>query len=210
MKFDLKNFSIGLIAAATLAIVGSVPHSGLVKPAHAAQAVMCQGDVSGASTGARTIGGVGSQVPSQSIYTLNPSGCVNVLQADVGYFQSQGYTPGSPFGQPIIFTTGVWTGTTDFLIGNLPAGAVITNVMATNSTANAVTGNISVGSTANGTDIVASLACGANCVSSAPGTTAIAKAVFAGTGGAATPLHVAPITAGNNANVTFTVLYAFF
>lgn len=192
---------------AALAAVIAAALGAAAAPAFAANVYMCQGDVSGAATGSRTIGGTNSQVPSGAIYVLNGGGCALIAQADVGYFQSQGYAQNSSE-QTILYTTGVVTLTADVVIGTLPAGAYLRQVVVVNSTANAVTGNISIGSTANGTDIVASLVCAANCVADAPGTTTIAKSVFSTT--AATSLHAAAITAWNSANITFTIVYAYF
>jgi hypothetical protein len=192
-----------IFAAAALAALALFS----IAPLQAAQINMCSADVAGGVQGPRTIGGSLSPVPSGAIYTLNGQGCALIQQADVGYFQSQGFTQASSE-QTILFTTGVATGTTDFVIGTIPANAYVKSILVVNSTANAVTGNISVGTTANGTDVVASLACGANCVASSPGTTALAKAVFSAT--ASTALHAAAITAWNNANVTFSIVLGYF
>lgn len=170
-------------------------------PLQAAQIFMCQGDVSGASTGARTIGGTNSAVPSQTLYSLNSAGCALIQLADVGYFQSQGYTQNSSQNS-IVFNTGVATGTTNFVIGNLPAGAYIQKVIWNNITANAA-GNVALGSTAAGVDIVAAVACAANCISD----TAIAKSTFSAT--AATPLNLSS-SAWGSANLNVTVIYGYF
>jgi hypothetical protein len=179
----------------------------LCAPAKAANVYMCSADVAGGVQGPRTIGGTLSQVPSGAIYVLNGQGCALIAQADVGWFASQGYTQQSSQ-QSILYTTGVQTGTTDIVIGSLPANAYIVGIFAANTTANAVTGGISIGSTANGTDIVATITCAANCVSNSPGTNTLVKSVFSTT--AATSLHAAAVTAWNSANVTFTVVYAYF
>jgi hypothetical protein len=134
---------------------------------------------------------------------LNGSGCAVIAQADVGFFLSQGFVQASSQNS-ILFTTGVAAGTTDFPIGVLPANAYVQQVIIVNSTANAVTGGVSIGSTANGTDIVAAAACAANCV--ANGT--IVKAAFSTT--APTTLHAAAVTAWASANVTITVVYGYF
>lgn len=193
------NFLRNLVLAAVAAV-------GLASPAAAGSQVLCSGEVA-VGTLARSIGGSSSSVPSKTLYQLNGQGCAVIQQADIGYFISQGFSPGADSGT-IVFSTGVQTGTTDIPIGLLPAGAYLSEIVAVNTTANAVTGNISIGSTANGTDIVASLACGANCVADAPGTTTLAKNVFSIT--AATTLHAAAITSWNSANVTFTVVYRYF
>jgi hypothetical protein len=170
----------------------------------AATTIMCQGDVSGASTGSRAIGGTNSAVPSQTLYVLNSAGCAVIKQADIGYFLSQGYTFLNGLA-PIIFTTGVQTGTTDIVIGNIPPNAYISEIVLSNSTANAVTGGVSFGTAANGTQILATLACAANCVS---GTGNVTGPAFSTT--AQTPIHAAAVTAWNSANVTITVIFGSF
>ena len=200
MKIRFLSFAAVLAVAAALFVTMPPPREAKA----AGTAVLCQGDVSGASTGARTIGGTGSQVPSGTLYTLNSAGCVVAAQADIGWFLSQGYTSTGNFGLPFIFTTGVATGTTDFVIGTLPANGYIQAIMMSNATANAVTGGISVGSTANGTDIVAATACAANCVANST----LVKTGFSLTAG--TALHAAAVTAWNSANVTITVIWGYF
>lgn len=177
-----------------------------IAPASAANILMCQGDVSGATTGTRTIGGTLSQVPSGTVYVLNGQGCALVATGDVGYFQSQGFTQASSQNS-IVFTTGVATGTTDFLIGTLPAKAYIQQIIFSNLTANAVTGGISVGSSANGTQIVTAqtMAASTDIAVSAANLTLPVSAT-----GVATGLHVAAVTAWNSANVVITVIYGYY
>lgn len=178
-------------------------------PAKAAVVYMCQGDVSGASTGARTIGGTGSAVPSATLYTLNSAGCAVILQADVGFFQSQGFTQQSS-DNTILFTTGVATGTTNFVIGVIPANAYIRNILFSNAAAAAVTGGISIGTTANGADVVAAQACAANCLTFTTDALLLKRVFPATQPSAAQTLNAAAVTAWNNANVTITVVYAYF
>lgn len=170
-------------------------------PALANGAVLCAPDPSGGAIGARRI----VNPNTNNAYGFNSSGCAYVAQADIGYFQSQGFTFGPNTGS-IVFTTGVQTSTTDLVIGNLPANAFIIGVAATNSTANAVTGGISLGSAANGTQFVAALTCAANCVSATSAITA--ATVYSAT--APVPLHAAAVTSWNSANVTLTVTYGYF
>jgi hypothetical protein len=174
------------------------------KPVKANGAVMCQGDVSGASTGSRTVGGTLSSVPSGTLYTLSGNGCAYVQAGDIGYFLSQGYTSSGNLGTPLVFTTGVQTGTTDIVLGTIPASSGVVSVGITNSTANAVTGGISIGSTANGTQIAAAITCGANCVVLSP----VLAATYSAT--AATTIHAAAVTAWNSANVAITVNWSYF
>lgn len=190
-----------LIAAAALSLAA------FALPAQAAQVNMCAPDVAGGIQGPRTVGGTLSAVPSGTIYNFNSAGCTLIQQADVGYFQSQGYSQSSSQNS-ILFTTGVATGTTDFVIGTLPAKAYIQQIIFSNSVAAAVTGGISIGSTANGTNIVAAQAVGAST------DVAVSQAGILlpvpSTSAAATPLHMAAVTAWNSANVTVTVVYGFY
>lgn len=174
--------------------------------AQAASTVMCAANAV-AATIARTIGGPGSAMPSGTLYTLNGQGCTVVLQADVGYFLSQGFSAGPPFGPNLLFTTGVATGTTSFQVGTLPPSTYIQHVIISNSTANAVTGGISIGSTSGGTDVVAAQACAANCLVFVTDATLL-KRVFSTT--ASQPIFASGVTAWNNANVTITVVYGYF
>lgn len=174
--------------------------------ANAANVSMCQGDVSGATTGTRTIGGTLSAVPSGTLYVLNGQGCGLIASGDVGYFQSIGFTQASSQ-QSIVFTTGVATGTTDFLIGTLPAKAYIQQIIFSNAVAASVTGGISIGSSANGTQIVTAQSVGssADIAVSAANITLPVSAT-----GVATPLHMAAVTAWNSTNVTVTVVYGAY
>lgn len=195
---------LSVAAAALLALAALVPAP---REAQAAAAFMCAPESPIGQNAPRTIGGAGSQVPSQTLYTLNGQGCAVIGQADVGYFLSQGFSAGPPFGQPVLFTTGVWTGTTSFQAGTLPPGTYVQQVIFQNSTANAVTGGIAVGTTSGAADVVAAQACAANCLVFVTDATLL-KRVFSTT--AAQPIFVTPVTAGNNANVTVTVVYGYF
>lgn len=176
------------------------------REAAAAAAVLCQGDVSGASSGARTIGGTGSAVPSGTLYVLDSGGCGLIAQADIGYFQSQGFTqPGSL--RSIVFTTGVLTGTTAVQMPSLPAGAYIRDIFVDNSTANAVTGGIDIGTTSTGAEVVSALTCAANCLTFVADA-ALLKRVFSKT--AQQALFVFGHTAGNSANLNITLVYGYF
>lgn len=176
-------------------------------PAQAAQQYMCAAEISGAARGSRTIGGSLSPVPSGSIYVLNPQGCALIALADIGYFQSQGFVQASSQ-TAIVFNTGVATGTTNFVVGTLPAKAYIQQIIFSNSVAAAVTGGISIGTTANGTNVVAAQAVGAS-TDVAVAQAAILLPVPVTTGLAST-INMAAVTAWNSANVTVTVIYGYY
>jgi hypothetical protein len=192
------------IRALTLAALVAVA---AVSEAQAASMWMCAPETPGAAA-ARLV----TNPNTNNAYGLNAAGCALIQQADIGYFSTQGFTAGA--GQnSIIFTTGVATGTTNFVIGTLPAKSYIQQIVFSNAAAAAVTGGISIGSTANGAQIVAAQAMGA----AAPPATADvavpqASILLSGVSatGVATSLNMAAVTAWNNANVTVTVIYGAY
>jgi hypothetical protein len=202
----LRNWILGGVGIALAIALAAAPTAPITQPAQAATQMLCQGDVSGASTGARVVVNTSSTASPQPQYVLNSQGCAQINLADVGFFLSQGFTQGSPF-QTVVFNTGVATGTTDFVIGTIPANAYIQAILFSNSVAAAVTGGISIGTTANGTDVVAAQACAASCVTFTTDALTL-KRNFSTTAG--TALHAAAVTAWNSANVTITVVYGFF
>jgi hypothetical protein len=175
--------------------------------ARAASMWMCAPDVAAASAARRVV-----NPNTNNAYQLNGAGCGLIQQADIGYFSTQGFTAGA--GQSsIIFTTGVATGTTNFVIGTLPAKSYIQQIIFSNAAAAAVTGGVSIGNTANGTQIVAAQAVGA---ATPPATADVAvpsaSILLSGVSatGVAQTLNMAAVTAWNNANVTVTVIYGAY
>lgn len=191
---------LALAAAAALALFAA--------PVEAAQINMCSADVAGGVQGPHTIGGTTSPVPSGTIYILNGQGCALIAQGDVGYFQSQGFTQASSE-QTILFTTGALpaSGTTDIVGPVIPAGAYIKQIIWNNTTANAVTGGMSVGTTANGTDVVAAQTLAANALVFTTDALLL-KRVFSLTAG--TTLHFAPVTSSNTSNITISIMIGYF
>lgn len=188
-----------LIAAASLAALSFLA---LAPAAEAASVVMCRGAASAAAPGpARWVAPA-----STTAYQLDNMGCAIIALTDVSDAQAGGFTQSGPV-RAIVYNTGVATGTTDFVIGNLPAAAYIHQIIVSNSVAAAVTGGISFGITANGTDIVTALTCGASCLTFVADT-ALTKRILSLT--APTAIHAAAVTAWNSANVTITVLYSYF
>lgn len=186
------------LIAAAIAALALLPLS----PAKADNILVCQGDVSGASTGSRQVGGAVSAVPSLTLYTLNGSGCVLVTLQDYGYFLSQGFVPSSSQ-FTLELNTGVAAGTTNFAL-TMPPKTYIQQIIFSNAVAAAVTGGISVGTTANGTNVVAAQAVGAS-TDVAVAQAAILLPVPVTTGLGYT-LNFAAVTAWNGANVTVTVI----
>jgi hypothetical protein len=201
----LRNWLLGWGIACGLALLftlGQPPY----EQAQAASQFLCQGDVSGASTGSRVVVNTSSTTTPQPSYVLNPSGCAQINLADIGFFLSQGFTQGSPF-STFVFNTGVAAGTTDFVIGTIPAQAYIQSIMFSNSVASAVTGGVSIGTAANGVDVVAAQTCGATCLTFTTDALLLKRPLSLTAG---TALHAAAVTAWNSTNVTITVTYGFF
>ncbi|WGR74340.1 MULTISPECIES: hypothetical protein [unclassified Bradyrhizobium] len=146
---------------------------------------------------------------TNNAYVLNGQGCAVIAQADIGWFVSQGFSAGPPFGPNILYATGTLpaSGTGDIVVGSIPPGAYLQHIVINNLTANAVTGGLSFGTTANGTDIVAAATCAANCLVTVADS-ALLKRVFSTT--AATPIHMAPVTSSNSASLNVTLVYGYF
>ncbi len=143
-----------LLAAAALAIAFALPGV-----AHAG-AIMCQPSAPGAGQRAATIGGVNSQVPSQTLYVLNSVGCAAIANRDVGYFRSQGWVQGTN-----LFTASIVGLTAASTTANspiLPAGAVIQAITIQETAGQIVTGGIDIGTAASGAQVVSAFAVAAS------------------------------------------------
>lgn len=184
---------IFLLAALALALCGSS------MPATAAQIVLCASARAQANSSA--VGQISLLNLSQS-YSADAAGCVIAANlADAAIFRANGYAePGKH--RSLIFTTGVATGTTSFLVGQIPAGAYIQQAIVQNTTGNAA-GNISFGSTSGGADVAAAVACGANCLAAAT----LLKTVFSTTA----PQQIwMTSTAWGSANISATIVFGYF
>lgn len=190
------NFRKIAFALAALFVVAA-------EPAFAAQQMLCSTTAS-----PRRVTNTSSTASPQPAYQLNGRGCALIAQADIGFFVSQGYTAASSDNAAFLVTGALpASGTADIVGPSVPAGAYIQQIVIQNTTANAVTGGVSVGTTANGTDVVVAQACAANCLVFITDATLL-KRVFSTT--VTTPLHFAPVTSSNTANLTISVLYAYF
>lgn len=174
------------------------------------QQILCGPEVSGATTGSRTIGGTLSAVPSGTIYGLNGQGCALVKLQDVPYFQSQGYTTGANLFS--IQSTGAVTSAasaTSVQIGVLPAGAYISAIMLNEILGAAITGGVDIGTTSTGTDFASAVALGANALVMVADS-ALTRVVGVTGTPTAKPIFVTCHTSCNAGSVTVTVLYSYF
>lgn len=171
--------------------------------------IYCRSQAAATGPGSSTIGGTNSAVPSGTLYVLNSDGCAGIAQQDVGYFLSQGFYPGAN-----LFTltqAAITANQTTANGGNtLPSGAVITNIVVHNTTANAVTGGVNIGTAAAGAQVVSALAVGANALVTVPQASILAQ-TFNSTGTpVAQPLYVNALTAFNSASLNVTIFYSLF
>lgn len=181
-----------LIAAALLCVLFAPA------PAEAASAVMCRGAASGASAGpARWTAASGTT------YTIDAMGCAVIGAADISDASANGFSQST--GLRALVKTGITA--QDFTSLVVPAQAYVHQIVVRNTTANAVTGGVKVGTTAGGVDVVAALTCGANCFTFVADA-ALLKRVFSVT--APTPLSIDAVTSFNSASLDVTVLYSYF
>lgn len=85
----------------------------------------------------------------------------------------------------------------------VPAGYVIDTIAFANTTANAVTGGVKIGTTSGGTEVVAAQAVGANALGVVASASVLLR-LFSRT--VATTLYVQPVTAWAGASVDFRVV----
>lgn len=197
----MKLLRYFLGAAFALALAAPLP-----KPAQAATVYMCQGDVSGASTGSRTVTVTSSTASPQPTYVLNSAGCASVAGADVGFFLSQGFVNNAN-GFAVVATGITNTSSPSPAQVTLPANSYITGIIIENTTATSVTGGVKVGTTSGGTQVVANFQCLASCLTSVTDAL-ILRRVFSTT----TPqtLFIDGVTALSGAILNVTVTYQLF
>lgn len=157
------------------------------------------------SPSAGTAAGPGRWVApgSSTAYSVDTRGCALVAAADQADARSAGFRS-EDVGKSIV-VTGITA--QDFSSITLPPSAYIRAIVVQNTTANAVTGGVKIGTTAGGTDVVSALTCGANCLVHVTDS-ALSKRVFSTT--ASQNLSIDAVTGWNSANLTVTVIYGYF
>lgn len=85
----------------------------------------------------------------------------------------------------------------------IPAGCSIQSMTIVNTTANAITGGVRVGTTDGGTDVVVALATGANAIIGIPDATILLK-LFSTT--VDTTLYIQAVVAWNSANINMSIV----
>lgn len=204
MKFTLRAALVAALCLAALAPAPVLAAASVVNQ----QRNMCQGDVSGATTGTRTIGGTGSAVPSGTLYVLNGQGCAFIAVGDVGYFLSQGFTAGPQTGMIQFAGLTSAASATTVQIGVLPAGAIIQSIVMAETAGAAITGGVALGTTASGTNIVTAQTLGAN-AATVLADTAVTKIITSSGTTLANPVFATCVTSCNAGSVTISIIYWF-
>lgn len=182
---------------AALAALGLMAFGG--SAAEAASIRVCAPSTASAALGPAQV----KAQTSGNLYSTNARGCVLIPSSDLGDFQSMGYAPNGELLSLVV--TGITAQNFTSIV--LPATTYLREIIVQNTTANAVTGGIKVGTTAGGTDVVAALTCGANCLTFVADA-ALLKRTFSST--AAQALSIDAVTGWNSASVNVTVIYGYF
>lgn len=192
-----RLLKFGLLAAALASA-----YAFQAPPAEAANVVLCQPRPVAAAAGP----GVVTNPVTTTSYSINSAGCAVIARADVGYFQSQGYTQG-PNLFSVVGVSGVLTGTTAVQIATLPPSTYIQSIVVNNTTANAVTGGIDFNITGSGAGLVSALTCAASCLTFV---TNAALLLPVNSLTAQTAVSLLGHTDGNSANLTVTIMYSYY
>jgi hypothetical protein len=171
-------------------------------------AFLCAPEPAAGSAGPRLVTNptTGNQV------SLNSAGCGLALNADVGFFLSQGYT----YGASVQVAQGVGitgSGTASVSTGiTLPAYAQIVSIVIEETAGNAVTGGLNISNAGGASGIAAAAPVAAN------GTSVVSDALLT-TGSriyspagvpTATPVNLAAVTSWNSAVVNISIAYTYY
>ena len=183
-----------LIAAAAI---------GYSVPAFANAQVLCQPQPSGGVRGPARV----TNPNTLTTYSLGANGCALIAVADIGYFQSQGWTQGGEMGSYVLQSQvtanqQVWT---------LPANTYIREIIVQETNGNAITGGLGVGTTSGATDIVTALTVGASAIAFVADSALKKRVFYAATGvSQAQAIWVSAVTSWNVASIWITIVYGYF
>lgn len=103
------------------------------------------------------------------------------------------------YGSPSGYMSPIWAATANTTF-TVPAGWMVDDILISNSTANAVTGGVKVGTTNGGIDVVIAMTVGANFIGHVPDAT-ILKRIFSTT--VDTVLYIQAVTLWNSSSLDF-------
>jgi hypothetical protein len=187
--------------AAALAFAGAAFLA--TAPAYAASVTLCEFDQASKASGPRRV----VNPNTGDAYVTNGQGCALILYSDVGYFQSQGWTLGTPY----IAQSNQGNVQTGGLTFVLPAGTIIRDIIWQEVSNVTPTGGIRMGTTSGGSQVVAGFALAASSLVSTPEVSMLER-VFPTTTSILTPttLYVTPVTSWAGSAVDVTVIYGYF
>lgn len=213
MKSRLLTTLLAAARALLIAAIVVLPMSANFDKAHAAattqttHSYMCAPDPANGAAGSRRV----VNPVTNNAYSLNGTGCAVIAAADIGYFNTQGYSGGG--GIFTLQTTGIVGGSSGTASETtnltLPAYGYIVGFIMCETAGNAVTGGLNIGDSGSATRFGSAVALGANaCITVAD--SALTRVVVLSGVPTASTILLAAVTSWNSASVNVTVLYSFF
>ena len=197
-----------LLAASTALLLALAPSSAFAAPStQTLHAFMCAPEPATGSTGPRLV----TNPNTNNQVQLNSVGCGVVLNADLGYWLSQGFTFGAS--TQIAQAIGVTgSGTASVSTGiTLPAYAQIVSIVVEETAGNAVTGGINISNAGGATGIASAVAVTANSTISLADSAINAGRIYSPAGvPTATPVNIAAVTSWNSAVLNISIIYLIY
>jgi hypothetical protein len=194
-----------LLAAAAFALIPNVAFA--AASTQTLHAFMCAPEPAVGSAGPRFV----TNPATSNGVQLNSAGCGVFLNADVQYWQSQGFTFGAATQvAQAIGVTG--SGTTSVATGiTLPAYAQIVSVVLEETAGNAVTGGLNISNAGGATGIASAAALAANATVTLADSAINAGRIYSPSGvPTATPVNLAAVTSWNGAVVNISIIYLIY
>ena len=168
---------------------------------------LCAPEPAVSAPGPRRVVNTSSTASPQPSYQLNANGCALIANADVGFFQSQGFliVPAESTVQKNAITG---TGTTSFNTVTIPPYAFIKYIVLEETAGNAVTGGLNIGDSGSATRFGAAVAVGANA------NVVIVPTNLTGSSNTGIPgsdvVAIAAVTSLNSASINISVIFGYF
>ena len=200
-----------ILAGAALLAALALPNA----PANAAATTqtahvyLCSPDPAAGAVGPRRVVNTASTAAVQPSYNLNNQGCALFASADVGFFLSQGYSPGANLFS--LIQTGITANTTTSTSTiTLPAYGYIVGIILSETAGNAVTGGLNIGDSGTAAKYASAIALAANATVTITDAAMVARINVPSGVPTADQILIAAVTGFNSANVNITILYSYF
>jgi len=194
-----------LLAAAALALAPSSAFA--AASTQTLHAFMCAPEPAVGSAGPRLV----TNPNTNNQVQLNSAGCGVFLNADIVYWQSQGFTFGAATQvAQAIGVTG--SGTASVSTGiTLPAYAQIVSIVLEETAGNAVTGGLNISNPGGASGIASAVALSANATVSVADSALNAGRIYSPAGvPTAAPVNLAAVTSWNSAVVNISIIYLIY